>query len=363
MNLVRSTFFFLKKKCSSLLKKQQKSQIMFASFFRKTSDRDLEQYRNGYPGKKDNNDPKQNLNLLFYTNQHPMIPDGIKIDVFHSRIFGKYGALESGHSFIQWLFPIQEESPYNWQAQQLQKQEIKAMKSNPEILKRIFRSLRLMLDFYGFDISLEYFNNNQQQKQKQQKENEEDDDDEEEEEETETKQNQKQQQQKSKAVQQQQQKPKNQSPKRNQRKNDDDDNTDEDSDNNENDDDDEENPNEELWEATFPWKNLCNARATVTRQPDAKNWKGKFQNLLTHTHNNLRITRILKCLGEMGLENLKLATLAGFKHEIFESMALLKLADSYLNYWSGTIYNDQVREQFQSIPADQMKVIKAKLKK
>jgi hypothetical protein len=285
---------------------------MFARFFRSSSNNDLEEYRRGYPGKTDNNDPRKNANLLFYRNERPMMPDQILIDVFHERCFGRYQALESGHSFIQWLFPIQEESPFNAHSQELQKHEIIAMRKEGPILHRIFKSLELMLDFYGFDIAIEMpnknKNKNQEKKKKQQqknKNNEEDDDD------------------------------------------DDDNEVAEDEEQEEEKDDDEEDPY-----ANFDWVNLKDARCLVRRQTDQRASKAKFNNLLNHSHNNLRITRILKCLGEMGLENLKLGVLSGFRREIFETGALGDLAASYVNYWSGTIYNDEIRQQFQSVAND-----------
>lgn len=47
----------------------------------------------------------------------------------------------------------------------------------------------------------------------------------------------------------------------------------------------------------------CRVTGAVTRHVDASHWKKRFHNLCTHSHNFLRITRISKCLGELGLEH------------------------------------------------------------
>jgi hypothetical protein len=115
----------------------------------------------------------------------------------------------------------------------------------------------------------------------------------------------------------------------------------------------------------------------------------RFRNLLAHSHNNLRITRILKALGEYGLERYKvrisrlgltlspsndlgrLSThcsnpppphththttpicieltagqaplLVALLHEIVVTGALRGLADSCVNYWVPTLRDDQAR--------------------
>lgn len=352
---------------------------MFARFFRSSSNNDLEAYRRGYPGKTDNNDPRQNKNLLFYRNQHPMEPDQILIDMFHERVFGKYSALESGHSFIQWLFPIQEESPFNWQAQQLQKHEIAAMKRDGAVLQRIFKSLELMLDFYGFDVKVadqtqtqrakstscdnnKTDNTTQDGAQAAENENNENNNDgavedniEDEEYdylkyEKEKNKNKKTKPDKEKLVDSEPASSNNKPSSPSKTKGDKKSNQDGDDDGVE-EGEAEENEEEDEY-ANFNWSNLNNARCDVTRQLDDRLARAKFNNLINHTHNNLRITRILKCLGEMGLENMKIAVLVAFRREIFETGALRDLADSYMNYWSGTLYNDEFRSQFQTVPTE-----------
>ncbi|KAL1711012.1 opioid growth factor receptor conserved region-domain-containing protein, partial [Schizophyllum commune] len=46
----------------------------------------------------------------------------------------------------------------------------------------------------------------------------------------------------------------------------------------------------------------------LDRVPPPRNFEARYRNLVRHSHNNLRISRILKCLSELGLERLN----AGF---------------------------------------------------
>jgi hypothetical protein len=60
-------------------------------------------------------------------------------------------------------------------------------------------------------------------------------------------------------------------------------------------------------------------------------------------HNNLRITRILKCLGEFGFEDIKLALIKFFVSEIFGAGNLKGCTESCLKYWIETIKDDTER--------------------
>ena len=79
------------------------------------------------------------------------------------------------------------------------------------------------------------------------------------------------------------------------------------------------------------------------------NWKQQYANLIAHPHNNLRITRILKCLGEMGLEHFKKPFLMHMLHEVFVTRELERLEYSATNYFVGALRRDadmQEVEQF-----------------
>jgi len=83
------------------------------------------------------------------------------------------------------------------------------------------------------------------------------------------------------------------------------------------------------------------ATGTLGRITD---WKSRYRNLETHSHNFLRITRILKCLGELGFEHYKRPFLEHFVEEIFINKELRSPGDSCRNYWVETLRNDAERE-------------------
>jgi len=70
--------------------------------------------------------------------------------------------------------------------------------------------------------------------------------------------------------------------------------------------------------------------------------------LNTHSHNFLRITRILKCLGEFGLENYQKHFLLHFIEEIWVNKELQSCANSCSNFWIGTVKNDKVRAEIEA---------------
>eukprot|EP00667_Euglena_gracilis_P020532 EG_transcript_22257 len=85
---------------------------------------------------------------------------------------------------------------------------------------------------------------------------------------------------------------------------------------------------------------LVDSIGAVTRSP---NWKARYNNLLRHSHNNLRITRILKCLGEVGLEHFKRPFVQFMLHEALVTQELAELRGSAARYWVGTLRNDAER--------------------
>ena len=72
----------------------------------------------------------------------------------------------------------------------------------------------------------------------------------------------------------------------------------------------------------------------------AENFKQCFSNLNARSHNYLRITRILKWLGEMDLEHLKLGFLVFFAREAILLKTIPNAAQSLENYWLGTLRQD-----------------------
>uniref|UniRef100_A0A3P9QG66 Opioid growth factor receptor 2 n=1 Tax=Poecilia reticulata TaxID=8081 RepID=A0A3P9QG66_POERE len=158
-------------------------------------------------------------------------PFKIYIDQFHNEWKGKYAKLEHTHSYIQWLFPLQEPG-MNSEAKTLTKQEI-------QVKKNLLESYKLMLDFYG--IKLE---------------------------------------------------------------------------------------NEETGEV---------ARAA--------HWSDRFQNLNNHTHNNLRITRILKCLGTLGYRHYQVPLVRFFLEETLVKGELQRVKDSALSYFLFAVLDKQERRK------------------
>ncbi|KFZ53495.1 Opioid growth factor receptor, partial [Antrostomus carolinensis] len=69
----------------------------------------------------------------------------------------------------------------------------------------------------------------------------------------------------------------------------------------------------------------------------AENWAERFQNLNRFSHNNLRITRILKCLGEMGYEHYQVHLVKFFLTETLVKETLPNVKRSALDYFLFTI--------------------------
>jgi hypothetical protein len=87
----------------------------------------------------------------------------------------------------------------------------------------------------------------------------------------------------------------------------------------------------------------CRLKNKDTGEIERNNvWKERYHNLNTHSHNFLRITRILKCLGEFGLENYQKHFLLHFIEEIWVNKQLQSCANSCSNFWVGTIKNNQL---------------------
>ncbi|XP_034979817.1 opioid growth factor receptor [Zootoca vivipara] len=77
----------------------------------------------------------------------------------------------------------------------------------------------------------------------------------------------------------------------------------------------------------------------------AENWRERFENLNRFSHNNLRITRILKCLGELGYENYQLHLVKFFLTEILVHQQLPRVLRSALDYFVFTVRNKQQRQE------------------
>ncbi|XP_067410212.1 opioid growth factor receptor isoform X2 [Emydura macquarii macquarii] len=77
----------------------------------------------------------------------------------------------------------------------------------------------------------------------------------------------------------------------------------------------------------------------------AENWAQRFRNLDRFSHNNLRITRILKCLGEMGYEHYQVHLVKFFLRETLIFQTLPNVKRSALDYFLFTIRSKQKRRE------------------
>ncbi|KFP76679.1 Opioid growth factor receptor, partial [Apaloderma vittatum] len=77
----------------------------------------------------------------------------------------------------------------------------------------------------------------------------------------------------------------------------------------------------------------------------AENWAERFQNLNRFSHNNLRITRILKCLGEMGYEHYQVHLVKFFLTETLVKETLPNVKRSALDYFLFTIRSRRKRRE------------------
>ena len=79
-------------------------------------------------------------------------------------------------------------------------------------------------------------------------------------------------------------------------------------------------------------------------------WEIQYWNLNEMTHNQLRISRILKCLGEFGLEKYKRPLIEHIAREIWLNQQLGQLRTALLLYWVGVVIDDTQRSLFPLLP-------------
>ena len=96
----------------------------------------------------DDPDPNQS----FYFNQIESKPDGALIDTLHESWFGDFDRLEMHHGYIQWLFPVFENAGMNFESEPLTKASAKAIRENEDASRRVLKSYKLMLNFYGLQL-------------------------------------------------------------------------------------------------------------------------------------------------------------------------------------------------------------------
>uniref|UniRef100_A0A4W5P4W2 Opioid growth factor receptor n=1 Tax=Hucho hucho TaxID=62062 RepID=A0A4W5P4W2_9TELE len=77
----------------------------------------------------------------------------------------------------------------------------------------------------------------------------------------------------------------------------------------------------------------------------ADNWKERFANLERNMHNNLRITRILKSLGELGFEHYQSPLVRFFLEETLVKKNLSSIKRSVFDYFLFAVRNKQKRKE------------------
>jgi len=85
----------------------------------------------------------------------------------------------------------------------------------------------------------------------------------------------------------------------------------------------------------------------VDRAIPPRNYKSRYNNLVRSSHNNLRISRILKCLSEFGLQHLNVGLLLHILCEQSESDRLNSsgIRGSMDRWWANCIKNNVEREK------------------
>ncbi|KAI9516226.1 hypothetical protein NQZ68_019072 [Dissostichus eleginoides] len=77
----------------------------------------------------------------------------------------------------------------------------------------------------------------------------------------------------------------------------------------------------------------------------ADNWKERYGNLERNMHNNLRITRILKSLGELGFEHFQAPLVRFFLEETLVKKTLSSVKRSVLDYFLFAVLDKQKRQE------------------
>uniref|UniRef100_A0A7N8XRD4 Opioid growth factor receptor 2 n=1 Tax=Mastacembelus armatus TaxID=205130 RepID=A0A7N8XRD4_9TELE len=88
---------------------------------------------------------------------------------------------------------------------------------------------------------------------------------------------------------------------------------------------------------------LCDEKTGKVEK--ASNWEDRFNNLNSHTHNSLRITRILKCLGTLGYRHYQCPLVQFFLNETLVYGHLPNVKHSVLNYFLFAVLNKRQRRK------------------
>jgi hypothetical protein len=89
-------------------------------------------------------------NYRFYRGEISSQPDGDFVDNIHTKWDGDNDRLEYHHGYIQWLFPVFENAGMNFQSSPLSKTGAALIRADADCCRRVIKSYRLILRFYGF---------------------------------------------------------------------------------------------------------------------------------------------------------------------------------------------------------------------
>ncbi|KAH3746816.1 opioid growth factor receptor-like protein 1 [Dreissena polymorpha] len=78
-------------------------------------------------------------------------------------------------------------------------------------------------------------------------------------------------------------------------------------------------------------------------QRNAANWRERFVNLNKSAKNHLRITRIIKSLGELGFEHFQLPLILFIMKEVMETKELSRISSDSIGHFIGAVKNDEKR--------------------
>lgn len=94
----------------------------------------------------------RHYNVDFYLGQFAWPTERLTIKQFHEKKHGKYDFLEKCHSYVQWLFPNQHKSNFNYHSYPLSVEEREEFRQNEAIGANLIKSYAIYADFMGAQI-------------------------------------------------------------------------------------------------------------------------------------------------------------------------------------------------------------------
>eukprot|EP01126_Amoeba_proteus_P033278 TRINITY_DN3264_c0_g2_i11.p1 TRINITY_DN3264_c0_g2~~TRINITY_DN3264_c0_g2_i11.p1 ORF type:complete len:126 (-),score=16.08 TRINITY_DN3264_c0_g2_i11:79-456(-) len=93
---------------------------------------------------------------------------------------------------------------------------------------------------------------------------------------------------------------------------------------------------------------LVSKELGTVRRKDGDTWKERYHHLNHSPHNYLRITRILKSLGELGYSHYQFPLLDFLSDEILHNHVLGNTRSSAVHFWIPSVVDEQQRIELQS---------------